>query len=590
MRVVRVVVWAWGASLCAAMLVGAIHQDVLSAGKASVHYGAGLLAISVGLLVWERRPDSRIGLLMTALSFAGVLGELANVFPGSALAVTIGLAAFRLDAPLFAHVTLSYPSGRLTWRLHRGFVVVTYGFALVYALPLLLFYSPRSTYDPHVWDCPSCAVPYTHVAWYDVSGVRDVLDGILFGLVVVFLVLLIVKLVRATAAARRILLPLLAVLLVLAVRFGVEIGLSLAGSSTNFWTSPAMFWVETGGGLSIPVALALGLLWGRSARSAVADLVVELERRPPGSVRDALARALGDPSLELALWLPEREAYVDGRGRPVELPTPESGRAVTVLGPAENPVAALVHDWALLEQRALLRSAGAAARLALENERLQAELRLQLAEVRGSRARIVDAGDEERRRLERDLHDGAQQRLLSLGLALQLVRSELGSGANGAAALLGEAEAELDAALEELRELAQGIHPAVLTEQGLAPALRTLAARSRVPVEIHALPEQRLPAPVEAAAYFVVSEALANVAKHANASAVSVSVACRDGSVVVEVKDDGVGGAERRAGSGLAGLADRVNALDGSLAIESEPGRGTRLHAEIPYALVTAER
>ena len=247
---------------------------------------------------------------------------------------------------------------------------------------------------------------------------------------------------------------------------------------------------------------------------------------------------------------------------------------MTVLGPAEAPVAALVHDPALLERPKLLEAAGAAVRLALENERLQAELRLQLVEVRASRARIVDAGDAERRRLERDLHDGAQQRLLSLGLALQLVRSELGPGANGAATLLGEAEAELAAALEELRELAQGIHPAVLTEQGLGPALRTLAARSPLPLEIRHLPDERLPAPVEAAAYFVVSEALANVAKHAQASAVSVSIVRHDGSLVVEVEDDGVGGAEPRAGSGLAGLADRVHALEGRLTIESEAGRG----------------
>jgi len=244
----------------------------------------------------------------------------------------------------------------------------------------------------------------------------------------------------------------------------------------------------------------------------------------------------------------------------------------------------------LLEQQALLRSAGAAARLALENERLQAELRLQLAEVRASRARIVDAGDEERRRLERDLHDGAQQRLLSLGLALQLIRSELGSGANGAVELLGDAEAELGAALAELRDLAQGIHPAVLTEHGLAPALKTLAMRSPLPVEIREVPAERLPAPVEAAAYFVVSEGLANVAKHASATVVAVSVACEEGFLVVEVEDDGVGGAEPKTGSGLAGLADRVHALDGRLTIRSAAGGGTRLRAEFPYALLPAER
>jgi signal transduction histidine kinase len=591
MRAVRLLVWVAGAALFAAMFVGARNEDILSTGKASLHYGVvGLIGITVGLVAWARRPENRIGVLITAGVLAGALSELPIVFPASALAVTVGFAAIYLYAPLFAHLALSYPSGRLISRLDRAFVAVVYGFALVGALPFLLFYSPRATYDPDVWECPSCAVPYTHVAWYDVHGTRRVLDDVLFALVVIFLGLLIRKLVRASKGARRVVLPLLAVLFLLAARLGVELGLALTGSSTSFWTSSTMFWAETIGLLGIAVALAVGLLWARSARSAVADLVVELEQTPPGSLRDALARTLGDPTLELALRLPEPGSYVDAEGRPLELPAPDSGRAVTVLGDSEAPVAALVHDPALLEQSALLRSAGAAARLALENERLQAELRLQLAEVRASRARIVTAGDHERRRLERDLHDGAQQRLLSLGLALRLVRLELGPGANGAASLLGEAEAELGAALEELRELAQGIHPAVLTEHGLGPALRTLAVRSPLPVEIHAVPENRLPAPLEAAAYFVVAEALANVAKHARASSVSVSISCRQGSLVVEVEDDGVGGAKSTAGSGLAGLADRVHALDGVLMIRSDAGEGTRLRAELPYGAIPAER
>ena len=221
------------------------------------------------------------------------------------------------------------------------------------------------------------------------------------------------------------------------------------------------------------------MLLGRGARSAVADLVVELERTPPGRVREALARTLGDPSLELALWLPERESYVDSQGQTLELPAPSSDRAVTVLGPSEAPVAALLHDPVLLERRGLLEAAGAAARLALENERLQAELRAQLAELRASRTRIVQASDEERRRLERNLHDGAQQRLLSLGLALQLARAQMEPETNGATELLAEAEDELRAALDELRELARGIHPAILTDQGLGAALRSLAERSR---------------------------------------------------------------------------------------------------------------
>jgi signal transduction histidine kinase len=301
-------------------------------------------------------------------------------------------------------------------------------------------------------------------------------------------------------------------------------------------------------------------------------------------VRDALARTLGDPSLEVALWLPERSSYVDATGQRLELPAPGSGRAVTALGSAEAPVAALVHDPALLERGALLEAAGAAARLALENERLQAELRAQLVELRASRARIVHAGDEERRRLERNLHDGAQQRLLGLGLALQLARDRLGPAANGTAELLADAEDELRIALDELRELARGIHPAILTDQGLAAAVRSLAERSTVPVTILELPEERLDEPVEAAAYFLVSEALANVAKYSHASSVRVCIARGGGVAVVDIVDDGVGGADPTKGSGLRGLLDRIHALEGQLSVDSPPGRGTRIHAEIPCA------
>jgi signal transduction histidine kinase len=238
----------------------------------------------------------------------------------------------------------------------------------------------------------------------------------------------------------------------------------------------------------------------------------------------------------------------------------------------------------LLERRGLLEAAGAAARLALENERLQAELRAQVAELHASRTRIVQAGDEERRRLERNLHDGAQQRLLSLGLALQLARAELGPEGNGATELLAEAEDELRAALDELRELARGIHPAILTDQGLAAAVRSLAERSAVPVNIVTVPDERLGESTEAAAYFIVSESLANCAKYSHASAVRVSISRRDGNAVIDIADDGSGGADPACGSGLRGLSDRVLTLDGTFSVESPAGVGTHIHAEIPCA------
>jgi signal transduction histidine kinase len=582
MTVKLVTVWVAAAVLCGTMVAGAIRGDWPPAGKASIAYTASLAAITIGLVVWRRRPESRTGILLAAYPFAAVLSDMSFVFPRSAAAVTVGFAARLLVGAIVIHAVLSYPSGRLTSRLDRGFVAFGYAFAALYALPLLLFYDPRAPHDPTVWEWPFHARPLTHVAWYDVTGTMRVLDDLIFPVAVAFLALLVRKLARATPGGRRVVLPLAAAAFFAAGQFAAQI--ALYGTQVNSWKSTGWFWIVNLAMLAIPIALAAGLLWGRSARSAVADLVVELERTPPGSVRNALARTLGDPSLELALWLPERGTYVDGEGRSVELPRPGADRAVTILGPAEAPVAAFVHDPVLLERRALLDSAAAATRLALENERLQAELRLQLTELRASRARIVTAGDEERRRLERDLHDGAQQRLLGLGLVLQLARGQLGEGANGAAELLTEADHELRAALDELRELARGIHPAILTEQGLGAALKTLAERSPVPVTLAELPAERFDAPAEAAIYFLVSEALANVAKYAHASRVRVSVADRGGRVCVMVDDDGVGGADPSLGSGLRGLFDRVHALDGELEVESPSGRGTHVRAEIPCA------
>jgi signal transduction histidine kinase len=584
-RLVRLLVWLAGGALTAAMIVGAIHNGVWPpAGKAVISFAVAFVGITVGVIVWQLRPDSRTGLLLTAFSFVNLLGSLWFVFSESTLAVTIGWAANWLAPAIFGHLVLSYPTGRLRDRLDRALVILAYALASVAGLATILVYDPRPMWDGTItWFQPHAA-PITHIAGWEAAGLPRAFDRSFFPLAVLFVALLARKLVRSTPGGRRVVLPLAIAAAFTVVQFIVQF--ALLGGPVNSYSHrhPVWFWVVTGAALAIPLSLAAGLLWGRRARAVVADLVVTLERTPPGSVRDALAHTLGDPTLELALWLPDQGSYVDAQGRPLTLPAPGRERAVTVLGPAEAPVAALVHDPVLLERPALLTAAGAAARLALENERLQAELRAQLAELRASRTRIVTAGDEERRRLERDLHDGAQQRLLSLGLALQLARAQLGPNANGASETLAEADVELRAALDELRELARGIHPAVLTEQGLGAALRSLAQRSPVPVTIVDVPEERLGAPAEAAAYFLVSEALANAAKHADASHVRVSVAHVGGRVLVDVEDDGVGGADPARGSGLRGLADRVIALDGELGVESPLGSGTHVHAEIPCA------
>ena len=236
-----------------------------------------------------------------------------------------------------------------------------------------------------------------------------------------------------------------------------------------------------------------------------------------------MARALGDPSLTLAFWLPEFEGYVGVDGRPVSLPTEGSGRVATIVERGHRQVAALVHDESLREEPELVAAVCAAAGIALENERLQADLRARLEELRGSRARIVEAGDAERRRLERNLHDGAQQRLISLSVALRLVASRLQPGSE-AARLLEEARAELKESSHELRELAQGIHPGVLSDHGLGVALETLAARAPLRVQLSVDVDARLPEPVEVAAYYLVAEGLTNVAKYAQASAATVQV------------------------------------------------------------------
>jgi len=327
------------------------------------------------------------------------------------------------------------------------------------------------------------------------------------------------------------------------------------------------------------------LLQRRLARGAVAGLVVELgEGATSVHLREALGRTLGDPSLEVAYWVPASARYVDSSGYPVELPQPGSGRTATVVEREGEPIAALVHDPALAENNELVKSVCAAAGLTLENARLQAELRARLSELQASRARLVTATENERRRIERDLHDGTQQRLVSIAMTLGLAESKLAADRPAVEPVLREARDALTVALAELRELTQGIRPAILVERGLAAALDDLSRRAALPVRLAVAVSGRLPEQVEGAAYFVASEALANAAKHSHASEVRLAASREGALLVLEVSDDGIGGAAAGGGSGLRGLADRIEALGGRLTVSSPPGRGTTLRAEIPCA------
>jgi signal transduction histidine kinase len=294
-----------------------------------------------------------------------------------------------------------------------------------------------------------------------------------------------------------------------------------------------------------------------------------------------LAQALRDPTLSLIYWLPLYGSWADQDGNPTTLPGPDSGRRTTLVKQNGEQVAALVYDATLGEEPELVEAVSAAAGIALENGRLEAELKARLQELQGSRTRVVEAQQNERRRLERNLHDGAQQRLVALALELAML-AEQANKDPATQDRLKRARSEVAESLDELRDIARGLHPAVVSGHGLAVALESLVAATPLEVRLNTDGLPRLPEPLEVAAYYAVSESLTNAVKHAQASRATVEVGIADDVLIVEILDDGVGGADSERGTGLRGLADRVEALNGRLRIWSGAGNGTRVRAELP--------
>jgi signal transduction histidine kinase len=572
-----------------------------------------------GLVASIRRPDSWIGPLMILYAFAGY----ARDFGSSSHLTLFMLGAWATTMPIavVAHLVLTYPTGRGSSFVERAVILALYGNCLLEGLVdtgyegLYRISVPRGILIVSAWTVAALLVRQLlnsnsarQISMLSVLAssafvtglivAYDVLDFVRLGnlaesrvhraltisrsaLALIALGLVVYRFAKASRPTRRSLVPTWISAAVLAL---ITVGSwSVFGHPSEVQIGHITRWTSISAGL-IPLAYLWGLLRMHLVRGTVGRLLIQLGGAPAGGVlRDALARTLRDPSLELAFWLPGSRTYVDSLGRPVALPPQGSGRAVTVLERQGEPLAALVHDPALANERDVVEAAAAAAGLALENERLHAEVRAQLDEVRASRARIVAAGDQARRKVERDLHDGAQQRLVTVSLALRVAQEQLGAAPEPVvAATLAEADAELKLALGELRELARGIHPAILTEEGLGPALQSLAERSTLRARILASPAGRLPPPVEATAYFVVAEALSNAAKYSGASVVTIDVVQADGRLIVNVADDGVGGAIPTTGSGLRGLADRVATLDGRLEVDSPSEGGTRVIAEIP--------
>ena len=544
--------------------------------------GVGWSFVGAGLVAWSRRPENRTGALMVAVGLAQLLNGL--LFNGVILvrepfAFPLWFLLATLPEGVLGHLIAVFPDGRATTRLQRFFIIANYAATVPLALVQLLLVEPGRL------GCTDCPNDILGLGGRDRYGdvVLAVSDLSLAVLTALLLWIVVTRWRHAAEPRRRSLAPVALVGIVLLIVY-------MTGQTLKAVLPDPPLVLEVGFNLAILMALVLwplaflaGLARTRLDRSAVGDLAVQLdEALPPGRLEQVLARTLHDPTLQLAYWLPDRDAFVDAAGHPIELPAAGGERAVTILRHDGAPVAAMLHDAALDDDPALVRAVAATARMTIENERLQAEVRAQLEEVRASRARIVEFGDAERRRVERNLHDGAQQRLVSISLALGIARSQVGATSEQEMAVaLDDAAAELRLALGELRELARGIHPVILSEAGLGPALVSLAERSPIPVTVTAVPPKRLPSRVEETAYYVASEALANAAKHAHATAVSISARRLEGQLLVEVGDDGIGGADPD-GSGLRGLADRVAALDGHLRVHSPDGKGTRITAELP--------
>jgi PAS domain S-box-containing protein len=648
----------------------------------------GLSFIFSGLLALHFRPDNRNGLYLAAVGYLWFFR--APYDANSSLAFTLGVMLSSVAFIPFAALISGFPSGRLD-ALGRRLVRLTVVLVFVVSPLSLLFTSKQ----PGCTDCPPSAFLV-----YDSPGLGGALGLVAtiytVGLIAYGCVMLGRRYRDATKPARRVLLP------VYAAGGATLVTLLLANVLEQLSTGAVavvgpIFLVFLA---SVPFAFLFGILRSRLARGSVGGLMVSLEHGEP--LRAAIADALGDPSLGIAFWLEDANRWVDRDGRLLNLSLVPD-QAITVVERDGRRIAALLHDESLSGEHELVESVSAAVAFALDNERLQTELRMQNErlltvmraapsllttvgtdgrirrlnpatveasgfataaevegryfwdvfidpgerrgmiarfraaapehgpaeyentftnargetrsiiwrgapihdetgavesivaagldvtehrrqeeEIRASRGRIVAAGDQERRRLERNLHDGAQQRLVSLSLALRLAQVKLDTDPAAVPEILAGASDELALALEELRELARGIHPAVLTDRGLDAALEGLAARTPIAVEVEPV-GRRLPEPIEAAAYYVVSEAVTNVVKHASATSVKVAVEAVNGHVAIEVADDGIGGADAASGSGLRGLADRLDALEGRLTVESEPGSGTRVLAEIPW-------
>ena len=537
---------------------------------------ANIVTLALGGLVWRRgRPSSLFGYLLLAEGALVFLSSLSG--SPSSILYLIGMLGVWAAALGATWLLLVFPGSRLG---RVGWVVMGIGFAtfLVGEIPLLLV-SPRVLGLTGVGNCvgacpanPALAVnsPDAAEVFRHVEGVLQLTWGV--GL----LVYLAIRFLWASQARRRLLLPVFVSAAPFVVAFALNAALfDLAGvPSTD--TARAIF---SGTRILLPLGFIAGLLFARAyAGEALAYMARKLVGRPPiAAVEQLVRRVLDDPQAKLVFWLPRSEQFVDRHGTPVVLDPAFANVTWRAFGHGDAKVLAIVHDDALSEDPELLEAVGAAALLALENRRLEHDLVDSVDALRASQRRLVGAASAERRKIERDLHDGVQQKLVALRIELELARDLVDDGALDGR--LAELAADFDEALDELRSAAHGIYPPLLADDGLDAALREIARRSTVPLTVDLEDVGRLSEDRETAIYYCCLEALQNVAKHGGDGAAASLRLWRDRKAVrFSVSDDGVGFVPRRPaakGAGLTNMTDRIGAVGGMLAVRSTPGEGT---------------
>jgi signal transduction histidine kinase len=533
----------------------------------------GLLWVAAALVTLARQPANPLWKLILLYV---LWNRLLWALQWTPYPVVQGLALHfaPLAAVVVVHILVAYPSGHLRTRYDRAVVGMVYALVLGSAVLTALLWQP----DP---SCSSAFCPQNILLVWPGNDLADAIGwavNLAVPLIGAAVVLAVWRHWRAAApAARRVLLP----VVVAVPAYYAVYAVTHVSTALDLPLTSAMHLPSLAVDAIVPLGVLLGVLRLRLDRGRVAGLVVELGRGvPAGGLRDVLARALGDPTLQLAFATPGGAGYIDGSGHAIQLTGDQPGRAVARIERDGEALAVLVHDPAIDEEDpGLVEAVSSAARMAIENERLTAQVRAQLEEVRASRVRIVEAADEERRKVERDLHDGAQQRLVALAMRLEQARVST----EGSARLIDETTAELKEAITEVRGLARGLYPPILTEAGLAAAVDSLAERASIPVEVR-IPETRFPPAIEVTAYFVVAEALTNVSRYAAATMATVHAAVEDHALSVAITDNGRGGADPGRGTGLKGLDDRVAAVGGRLDVTSAPGEGTTVRVRLPLA------